>query len=304
MRYGLAIAVVCGLLSTELVSGRDIFVSNQGGNDRHDGRAMTAIVAGGGAVRTINKALRLAKAGDRIILENTGEPYRETLSLMGERHSGSVIGPLVIEGRGAVLDGTVPIPADQWQHFSGDVFAYRPARLGYQQLFLDGKAAVRHPTNKETVQPPSLAPREWCLWRGQILFRVDEGSVPDAYLPSCCGLQTGITLYYVHNVLIRDLVVQGFAVDGVAVHDVVRDTRLERIVSRDNGMSGISARGASWVELDACMLEGNGVSQLRVEDFARVWVYRGELSPATAPAVQLLGGQMIESQEPFSRAIP
>ncbi len=304
MRICLVMAVVYAILGAAPAVGRDIFVSNQGGNDRHDGRAMTAIVAGGGAVRTISKALRLAKAGDRIILENTGEPYRETLSLMGGRHSGAVTGPLVIEGRGAVLDGTLPIPADEWQHFSGDVFAYRPARLGYQQLFLDGKAAVRYPTNKEAVQPPPLGPREWCLWRGQILFRVDEGKSPDAYLPSCCGLQTGITLYYLHNVLIRDLVVQGFAVDGVAVHDVVRDTRLERVVSRDNGMSGVSVRGASWVELDTCMLEGNGLSQLRVEDFARCWVYRGERSPETAPAVQLLGGQMIESQEPFSRILP
>jgi hypothetical protein len=292
------------MLGSELAAARDIFVSNQGGNDRNDGRAATAVVPGGGAVRTIRKALRLAQPGDRIILENTGEPYRESLSLMGGRQSGSVIGPLTIEGRGAVLDGTVPIPPDAWQHFSGDVFSYRPARLGYQQLFLDGKAAVRHPIGKEAVQPPSLAPREWCLWRGQILFRVDEGQMPDAYLPSCCGLQTGITLYYVNNVLIRDLVVQGYAVDGVAVHDVVRDTRLERVVSRDNGMSGVSARGASWVELDACQLEGNGLSQLRVEDFARCWVYRGERSPETAPAVQLLGGQLIESQEPFSRAVP
>jgi hypothetical protein len=304
MRYWLAWVMVGMACGGELAAGRDIFVSNGGGNDRHDGRAMTETVSGGGAVRTISKALRLAKAGDRIVLENTGEPYREALSLMGGRHSGAVTGPLVIDGRGAVLDGTTPIPADAWQHFSGDVFAYRPARLGYQQLFLDGKAAVRHPTNKEALQPPPLAPREWCLWRGQILFRVDEGSLPDAYVPSCCGLQTGITLYYVHNVLIRDLVVQGFAVDGVAIHDVVRDTRLERVVSRDNGMSGVSARGASWAELDNCMLVGNGLSQLRIENFARCWVYRGERSPETAPAVQLLGGQLFESREPFSRSLP
>ena len=90
-------------------------------------------------------------------------------------------------------------------------------------------------------------------------------------MPACCGLQTGITLYYVRDLVIRDLVVQGFAVDGVAVHDVVRDARLERILSRDNGMSGFSARGASWIELDACSAAGNGESQLRIEDFARVW---------------------------------
>lgn len=301
MRSWLAIVFVCGVFTGQAV-GRDIFVSNATGNDRQDGRTMRSLVRGGGPVRTIGRALRLAQAGDRIILENTAEPYRESLSLMGSRHSGSVLGPLVIEGRGAVLDGTVPIPAAAWEHFSGDVFAYQPARLGYQQLFLAGRPAVRHPVAKEAVQPPPLAPLEWCLWRGRILLRVEEGRLPDVYQASCCGLQTGVTLYYVHNLLIRDLVVQGFAVDGIAVHDVVSDTRLERVTSRDNGMSGISVRGASWLELDECKLLGNGHSQLRVEDFARCWLYRCDLSPGSAPAVQQSGGEFFELAEPFTQA--
>lgn len=301
MRIWLAIAIVCGMFSGQ-AAGRDIFVSNATGNDRQDGRTMRPLVPSTGPVRTIGKALRLAQAGDRIILDNTSEPYRESLSLIGGRHSGSILGPLVIEGRGAVLDGTVPIPDDEWEHFSGDVFAYRPARLGYQQLFLAGRRAVRHPVAKEAVQPPPLAPLEWCLWRGRILLRVEEGRLPDVYQASCCGLQTGITLYYVHNVLVRDLVVQGFAVDGIAVHDVVRDTRLERVSSRDNGMSGVSVRGASWLEMDECQLLGNGHSQLRVEDFARCWLYQCELSPETAPAIQQSGGKLFESAEPFTRA--
>ena len=265
---------------------------------------MQPLVPGTGPVRTIGKALRLAQAGDRIILDNTAEPYREALSLIGGRNSGAISGPLVIEGRGAVLDGTVPIPADEWEQFSGDLFAYRPARLGYQQLFLAARPAMRHPVANEAVQPPPLAPLEWCLWRGRILLRVEEGRLPDAYQASCCGLQTGITLYYVHNVLIRDLVVQGFAVDGIAVHDVVGDTRLERVTSRDNGMSGVSVRGASWLEMDQCKLLGNGQSQLRVENFARCWLYQCELSPEVAPAIQQSGGELFESAEPFTRATP
>ncbi len=39
---------------------------------------------------------------------------------------------------------------------------------------------------------------------------------------------------------IRDLVVRGFGVDGVAVHDVVRETRLERVSCQDNGLAGFS----------------------------------------------------------------
>ncbi len=303
MRSWLTIVVISGVLVGTAV-GRDIYVSNLGGNDRQDGSAMQSVLPGSGPVRTIGEALRLARAGDRIEIANTGRPYRESLSLIGRRHGGNELGPLVIEGHGAVLDGTVRIPDDQWEHYSRSVFAYRPARLGHQQLFLAGRPARRHPTPKESIKPPPLAPLEWCFWRGKILLRVEEGRLPEMYDASCCGLQTGITLYYVDDVLIRNLLVQGFAQDGIAAHDVVRNTRLEAITCCDNGMSGVSVRGASRIELDGCRLFGNGKSQLRIEDYAHCWLYRCQLPSDTAPAMQRLGGEVNESAEPFARITP
>jgi hypothetical protein len=293
------LAIVLGFATHTLA--RDIFVSNAAGDDRHDGRYQQAVLPGAGPVRSIAKALRLAAAGDRIVIQNTGQPYREALSLIGSRHGGSLRGPLVIEGNGATIDGSTPIADEAWTLLSDDVFACRPARLGQQQLFLDGVAARRRPAVRESANPPALAPLEWCFWRGQILFRVEPGRLPQEYLPSCCGLQTGITLYYVNDVLLRDLVVRGFGVDGIAVHDVVRETRLERISSQDNGLAGFSVRGASWVELDACSAAGNGQAQLRVEEFARVWAFGCRFSPDTAPAIKRQGGELIERNEPFAR---
>ncbi len=284
------------------VIARDIYVSNIAGDDRQNGRAMQTAIPGAGPVRSIGKALRLAAAGDRVVIENTGQPYREALSLFGSRHGGSLRGPLVIEGNGAVLDGTAPIADDAWTPLSGDVFACRPARLGQQQLFLAGRAARQRPAPREAVAPPPLAPLEWCFWRGQILFCVEPGRLPQDYRPSCCALQTGVTLYYVQDVLIRDLVVRGFAVDGVAVHDVVREARLERVSAQSNGLAGFSVRGASWLELDACSALGNGQAQLRVEEFARVWAFDCRFNADTAPAVLRDGGDLIERREPFARA--
>ncbi|MEX0978285.1 MAG: right-handed parallel beta-helix repeat-containing protein [Pirellulales bacterium] len=278
----------------------DLFVSNIAGDDRRDARAARLIAAGHGPVRSIGKALRLAAAGDRIIVENTSEPYRETLSMMGSRHGASSVGPLVIEGRGAVLDGSVGIPEQQWENHAGEVFSYRPARLGHQQLFIAGRPAVRRPARSSDVALPAIEPLEWCFMRGKIYFRVERGRLPADYELSCCGLQTGITLYQVEGLLIRDLIVQGFQLDGVAVHDLVRETRLERVTSRGNGKSGISVRGASLVELDDCQLSFNGQSQLRVDDFARCWLYRCELPDDTAPAIQRSGGQVTRVDEPFA----
>ena len=68
MRNLLAFAIISTLLVGQSL-GRDIFVSNLAGNDRADGRALKPVVRGTGPVRTINRALQLAVAGDRVILE-------------------------------------------------------------------------------------------------------------------------------------------------------------------------------------------------------------------------------------------
>ncbi len=102
------------------------------------------------------------------------------------------------------------------------------------------------------------------------------------------------------DLLVRDLVVQGFQRDGVAVHDVVRETRLERVTSRANGQSGVSVRGACWVELDGCTLADNRQSQLRVTDFSHCWLYDCQLESLSAPAIQRTGGTVTIDEKPFT----
>ncbi len=174
--------------TVDAAAGRDIFVSNVAGDDRNTGAAMRPIVPQGGPVRTIAKALRLARPADRIILDNTTEPYHETISLVGSHNSGGVLGPLVIEGHGALLDGTVPIPAGDWQQYAGDVYTYQPKQMGHQQLFLAGRQAAQRPTSPDKPSPAALEPLEWCYWRGEIYFRTEPVRQPEDYRPSCCGL--------------------------------------------------------------------------------------------------------------------
>jgi hypothetical protein len=286
----LALALLFGAAGLQRAAARDIYVSNKSGNDRHQGSGV--VTAGQGPVQSIGRALELAVAGDRIIVENTGLAYREALSLTGSRVSGSLIAPLVIEGQGATLDGSVAIDTDGWRHVGGNVFAYQPRRQGFQQLFIDGQPASRRLAAWNDAAPPRLDPHQWCFWRGEIYVCLPERRLPSDYQFGCCGLQTGITLYHVDNVMIRGLTVQGFQLDGVAVHDVVRDTLLMDLDCRANGQCGISVRGASRVELDGCKASGNGVSQLRVADFARVWLYNCELRSDTAAAMERLGGQV------------
>ena len=48
-------------------------------------------------------------------------------------------------------------------------------------------------------------------------------------------MQVGVTLYEVRHVIVRDLVIQGFQLDGVNAHDGVRETTLSALNCRGKG---------------------------------------------------------------------
>ena len=145
-------------------AGRDIFVDNAGGDDRSSGQ-QAKNVARNGPVRTIAKALRLAGGGDRIVLAATGQPYRESIGIAGLRLSGTAQQPLMIVGNGAVLDGSAPVPVEQWKHVGGGVYRYHPPHMGFQQLFLDDRRAARVASGNLSGKPPKLEPRQWCTFQ-------------------------------------------------------------------------------------------------------------------------------------------
>jgi hypothetical protein len=279
------------LLSSSSTSAADIFVNNVLGDDRRGGSSAAVAGEGIGPCRTISKALRIAQPGDRIVVANTGQPYREGITLQGPRHSGSDRFPTTIAGNGATLDGSVSLVDAAWEFAGNNTFRTRPAHMSFQQLFLDDQALTRR--QPLAGQFPVLQPRQWCSFQGWIYFRGDGGKLPESYNLSCCGEQVGITLYNVHNVVIQDLNVRGFWINGVNCHDNVRDTVLTRIKATENGRSGFSIGGASRVRIDSCVAAGNGAAQLRTEGYCTVELHANQLDPATAPAVIKEGGTVI-----------
>jgi hypothetical protein len=95
-------------------------------------------------------------------------------------------------------------------------------------------------------------------------------------------------------VIVQDLNLRGFWLDGVNCHDNVRRTDLLRLSATDNGRSGFSVGGASRVRLDTCTAAGNGAAQVRVEGYAIVELVDTRLDPASAPAVVREGGRIVE----------
>jgi len=290
--------LACLLLPCLPVSARNIYVSNTAGDDRSTGDVPDNVTARLGPVQTIAKALRLANPGDHIVLAATGQPYRESVSIAGMRLSGFGRVPLVVEGNGAILDGSLPVPDDGWEFHSGETFRFRPSRASHQQLFLNDRPALRRPVTTLDFKVPDLAPREWCLLGGYIYFCVEPGKMPPDYKPTYAALQTGITLYKTHDVAIGDLTVQGYQLDGINAIDGAFDVELSGVTCRGNGRSGLSVGGSSRIRLTDSVLGDNGSAQLRTEGYSHAVVEDSQLIANTAPAVTQAGGDLTIDGQP------
>ena len=262
MRNACWVVIVSCLLVGQ-AAARDIYVDNVGGDDKNNGLHAQSQGDTASPVRTIAKALRLARAGDRIVLANSGQPYRECVALVGTRHSGAArLMPFILDGNGATLDGSAPIPADGWTHFRDNIFRFRPKSLSQPVLFFSGRSIPPLPLPQGTAFPPRLEPLQWCAIEGAIYFAVEANRLPPDYKLSYAELPTGITLYQVDQVVIRNLTIRGFRADGVAAAVGARNVVLDNVTCTANGQSGVCVRGGAQVEIESCKLAGNGQSQL------------------------------------------
>ena len=273
-------------------AARDIFVDNAAGDDKFTGTQSRNMSDMTGPVRTIAKALRLAGGGDHIVLAKTDLPYRESITLAGQRHSGVAQAPFMLQGNGAILDGSAPVPPNAWEHFRGAVFRFQPRAMAGQQLFIDDRPAVRVFAGNASGTVPTLEPREWCSVKGQIYFCVEKTKLPSDYRLSYACLQTGITLYHVDYVVISDLTVQGFQIDGIAAANSARNVSLTGVTCRGNGRSGICVGGASLADLDACLVGNNGQAQLLTLPCSETHIRNSNLLPNTAPGWVDQGGRV------------
>ena len=295
MRFVLA-SVLFGCLAPlalpGVAAGRDIFVDNVHGDDRKGGEAPNSQGEVGGPCRSIRKALLIARPGDRLVLANHGVPYRECVTIQGARHSGDENFPFHLQGNGATLDGTMSLADAQWEHYAGHIFRTHPARMSYNQLFLNDQPLVRR--RPASAGPSELKPLEWALEGGWLYFHCEKDRLPQSYNLTCCLHPAGITLYDVHDVIIENLVVRGFYLDGVNAHDTTTRSDLIGLVCRDNGRSGISIGGASRVRIDTCTASGNGAAQVRTEGYSITDMVDNRLDAASAPALVRAGGRVIE----------
>jgi len=303
-QHGWVTGILVCLLIASSALGRDIFVNNESGDDSFTGGIAEAGQRVDGPVRTIARALALAQPGDRIVLAKTNTPYRESLTLAGKRLSKDNLGDFILEGNGAILDGSAPVPPeawqvdkDSWQRFKRAVFRFTPEGKSYQQLFLGDRPAVRVYVDRLSAVPPQLEPMQWALFQGSIYFCVERDRHPADYPLRYAKLPVGITLHHVEGVTIRDLVIQGFQMDGINLANTARDVRLERVVLRGNGRTGLTVGGACRGTLIDSLVGDNGFAQILTLPNSEIHVQKCQVLGNTAPAWVDEGGRFFLAGE-------
>ena len=236
-----------------------LYVNNRMGSDRHNGSLQKTINEHSGPVRTIQRALQLAGTSDVISLANTGLPYYESITLCGSRHSGTERYPFTILGNGAVLSGAIGIPETAWQQVGDHLWQLKPYRKGHYQLILNGIAApeIQRPAQDTWSTVPELPAGSWCAFRGAIYYRSANRTEPESMPFSLAQRSCGLTLYSVRNVLVRDLTIQHFRIDGVNAADQATDVVLTDVQLTENGRSGLTVAGTSLVAVVQTAVKGN-----------------------------------------------
>lgn len=277
----------------------DLVVDNVSGSDAQNDRGLVPGPATFGPYRTIARALVAARSGDRIVLTPTGEPYRECVSLTGLRHSGGPVAPFQIIGNGAVLDGTEFARPAAWRSVAEGLYEYQRTPPGFGLMLIKGDRLQRISKLEATQASFRLEPMQWTRVGGRFLFRPEPNRSATEYDIEMTTQTAGISLYDVDNVVIRDLTVRGYRIDGINAHDRATGVRLINVTCLENGRSGVSVGGASRVRIEASRLSENGEAQVRTEGQGELTVEGVKVGTKSAPASVRAGGRIIGELEPL-----
>jgi hypothetical protein len=269
------------LVLSGAVRGGTIYVDSRLGNDAYDGRSPTAAGFTAGPVETLNAALQRVRSGDSIELVNNGTPYFGSGTLFGARHSGTYSRSFEIRGNGATLSGAKPIAAGCWRPANGNLWRVTPFRKAHYQLVLDGAAVTETACDRTSALPPEIPEDQWCVWRGAIYFHAPLGVDPDTMSLSLADEEVGLTLVDVDNVVIRDLTLQHFRLDGINAHDRCRNIELVNVTLNENGRAGLAVGGTSQVLVRDSRIERNRAASVIVTELgeARLQASQTDVPP-------------------------
>jgi hypothetical protein len=275
MKSQIAFVVALAIFG-QSVRAAEIYVDNRHGSDGYDGEARLPTGGKTGPTQTLRRAFQLVEDGDTIIMANRGVPYFESISMVGRRHSGVRLRRFTLIGNGAVISGARQIPPSAWRSHGEGLWQMRPWRKGHYQILLNGRALAEHRQKKSEINFPKIPKGQWAAWRGSVYLKTDPITQIEKLPLSFAALEAGITLYAVHDVVISDVIIQHFRLDGINAHDRCRNITLQKVTLRENGRAGLAIGGTSTVVLRDSKINGNREHSMLITEFAGAEVVNTE----------------------------
>lgn len=266
MRLTLLIAATLMLvLHAERSDAKVIYVNNRIGDDVNDGESAETSQLRNGPVRSLRRAGLLVGPGDIIEIANTGTTYYGSLRLIGRNASGVESQPVTVNGNGAVVDGSELVKPAEWESLGGNQWRLDTEKKGWYQLVRGDTAIPEAPVEDDSRRPEPPA-GHWSAWRGAIYYQAEPDEVPANEPYRIAMFEAGVFLYGVRHVVVRDLTLRHFRLDGVNAHDLVADAVLENLTCEANGRSGVFVGGSCKLTIQGGTLQNNRDASLLLRE--------------------------------------
>ncbi len=258
--HALALAAALLFGSTPIGSAADsLRVDPATGDDARDGRTEP--------VKTIARAVKLAQPGDTIHL--APGTYYESADLTNKH--GLPGQPITLDGHGAVLDGSEPVRAADWESLGGGLFRkvkliprMDPAIIGRWFFVWNGKMNRMGRCSKgpsaPLKKPDELQPDEWTYAEAEDAFyiRLPENQGLDAAnirypKRSSAVVESGSG----SHLTVRNVTGTHVYNDGYNIHGAQRNTVFENIAAIECGDDGFSAHEDADCRIDGFVSIGN-----------------------------------------------
>lgn len=238
--------------------GRDLHVDPAQGNDARDGVEAP--------VKTIARGIRLAQPGDTVHLA----PGRYLESADLSRKHGEPDRPIVLDGHGAVLDGSEAVRASEWEPLGGDLYRkvkliprMDPAILGRWFFLWDGKMNHMGRTSKgrsaALKKSADLQAGEWTYVQEEDAFylRLAPGQNLDAAKIRYPLRSSGVIESGTSHLVVRNITATHVYNDGYNIHGSERACGFENIAAIECGDDGFSAHEDAECRIDGFVSIGN-----------------------------------------------
>ncbi|HEY1084876.1 MAG TPA: DUF1565 domain-containing protein [Prosthecobacter sp.] len=229
------------------------------GDDKNDGVSAP--------LKTIARAVRLAQPGDTVLLKPG--TYWESVDLSNKH--GQPGKPVTVDGQGAVINGSEPVKAVDWESLGGGLFRkvklmprMDKAILGRWFFLWNGSMNHMGRTSKGPSKPlkkvEELQVNEWTYAEAEDAFylKLPEGQGLDAANIRYPARSSGVILSGKGaHLVVRNITCTHVYNDGFNIHGDQVDTVFEKIAAIDCGDDGFSAHEAAECRIDGFVSIGN-----------------------------------------------